>query len=710
MTIDLEELLEQWHKLVSSKLITYFLDEAVHPTSMRWITTLLGVCLASFPTFSFKFRSGGGYRGLARVLPSFYDSLEIYYFLFCLIFGKPVYPRLPEVRMLDFHALMTSNGNYGELKFVELLDSVVAMEKSTFDRLSLRSMLAHQTGNISQVGTTLVAELVEGTTDMAGDLQGEALMHKTCRKTHGAVCAVKMTKDLSISIEEKNLNHFDDTHSSQHTFSSLPHEQEQSSRTSISIGSFPPQQVNTSSEDTVGVPQNYLIRDKAEGKTTPLGKDLENHSSLEGENFDRMSKVNGILVANRPRESNSSSLTVPVSPIISEKSISRVPFTPSSFPVIALESWLGSAVSNDVKGQLFTTPSTGSNDFKAQLVAIPSMKSSVFVNEFDPSQDLKSCSQGSSVSSNTFFTVNPKLLLDMDDSGNGGGPCSAGTTAVLDFRAEVLADIVTEQLKAVQVIEGILGIIPFYVDLDCALIFQGLCLSRLMNFLERRLLRDDEEDKKKLDKARWSLNLDQLCWMIVDRVYMGVFPNPSAVLGTLEFLLSLLQLVNKDGRIKEAAPTRKGLQLDPKKSSPLMNSSLENSGIDICTVLQLLVAHKRIIFCPSNLDTDLNCSLCINLITLLCDQRKAAQSMAGDVIKYLLVHRWAALEELLVSKPNQGQHLDAVHGCFDKLWTGRSSAFFGWFQISEQMINQVLEQYAAIMWVQYIAGSAKFPG
>ncbi|KAJ9188078.1 hypothetical protein P3X46_003473 [Hevea brasiliensis] len=35
VTIKLEALLERWHKIVSSKLITYFLDEAVHPTSMR---------------------------------------------------------------------------------------------------------------------------------------------------------------------------------------------------------------------------------------------------------------------------------------------------------------------------------------------------------------------------------------------------------------------------------------------------------------------------------------------------------------------------------------------------------------------------------------------------------------------------------------------------------------------------------------------------
>lgn len=179
VTIKSEELLEQWHKIVSSKLITYFLDEAVHPTSMRWIMTLLGVCLTSSPTFALKFRTSGGYQGLVRVLQSFYDSPDIYYILFCLIFGKPVYPRLHEVRMLDFHALMPSDGSRVELKFVELLESVIAMAKSTFDKLTLQCMIAHQTGNLSQVSAGLVAELVDGNSDMAGELQGEALMHKT---------------------------------------------------------------------------------------------------------------------------------------------------------------------------------------------------------------------------------------------------------------------------------------------------------------------------------------------------------------------------------------------------------------------------------------------------------------------------------------------------------------------------------------------------
>ncbi|KAK3003294.1 hypothetical protein RJ639_018518 [Escallonia herrerae] len=807
VTIKSEELLELWHKIVSSKLITYFLDEAVHPTSMRWVMTLLGVCLASSPTFALKFRTSGGYQGLARVLPSFYDSPDIYYILFCLIFGRPVYPRLPEVRMLDFHALMPNDGKYGELKFVELLDSVIAMAKSTFDRLFMQSMLVHQNGNLSQVGVGLVAELVEGNIDMAGELQGEALVHKTyaarlmggeasapaaatsvlrfmvdlakmcpsfsavCRRAEflencvdiyfscvRAAHAVKMAKEVSIKTEEKNLNDSDDSNSSQNTFSSLPHEQEQSLKTSISIGSFPQGQVSSSSEDLPVAP-NY-VDSKAETTLTMSGhdsnksaKDTPNISSLNGEIVDHLSTATsssnefsfrdkGTPDPLHQADSQSSvSLTMLDSPIFSDKSSSRIQLSPSSSPIIALTSWLGGG---------------SHGESKAQLAPTPSRESSVSMTDFDSFSDLKSSSQGS-FAANSYFTVNAKLLLQMDESGYGGGPCSAGANAVLDFMAEVLSDFVTEQMKAAPVVESILESVPLYVDAESVLVFQGLCLSRLMNFLERRLLRDDEENEKKLDKSRWSLNLDALCWMIVDRVYMGAFPQPAGVLKTLEFLLSMLQLANKDGRIEEAAPTGKGLlsigrgsrqldayihailknmnrmilycflpsflitigeddllsclgvQTEPRKRL-IQHSSQEDSVVDICTVLQLLVAHRRTIFCPSNLDTDLNCCLCINLIPLLRDQRQNAQSLAVDVLKYLLVHRRVALEDLLVSKPNQGAHLDVLHGGFDKLLTESLSAFLEWLHTSEQVVNKVLEQCAAIMWVQYIGGSAKFPG
>ncbi|KAI4349464.1 hypothetical protein L6164_010050 [Bauhinia variegata] len=809
VTIKSEELLEQWHKVVSSKLITYFLDEAVHPTSMRWVMTLLGVCLTSSPTFALKFRTSGGYQGLVRVLPSFYDSPDIYYILFCLIFGKPVYPRLPEVRMLDFHALMPSDGSYVELKFIELLDSMIAMEKSTFDRVSMQSMLAHKTGNLSQVGASLVAELAEGNSDMAVELQGEALVHKTyaarlmggeasapaaatsvlrfmvdlakmctpftsvCRRTEfletcidlyfscvRAAHAVKMAKELSSVTEEKPSNDFDETCSSQNTFSSFPHEQDQSVKTSISVGSFPQEQVSTSSEDMAATlnsvagdgSENDVITSRKKSNNSLL-VDIQAVHSLDGDNVDQVSpdssanefsfhNVKGTVDAHPPTDSlNSVSLTVPDSPIFSEKSSSIVPLTPSSAPVVASASWLRSASQNETKSPLSATPS---------------IDSSITAVDFDSSSDLKSGSQGPSAT-NAYFSVSSKLLLDINDLGYGGGPCSAAATAVLDFIAEVLSDLVMEQLKASQVIENILESVPLYVDAESVLVFQGLCLSRLMNFLERRLLRDDEEDDKKLDKSRWSSNLDALCWMIVDRVYMGAFPQPSGVMKTLEFLLSMLQLANKDGRIEEAVPSGKGLlsikrgsrQLeayihsilkninrmilycflpsflicigeddllsrigpltDPKKRSSI-NSSLDDSGIDIFTVLQLLVAHRRIIFCPSNTDTDLNCCLSVNLISLLCDQRRNVQNMTIDLVKYLLVHRRAALEDLLVSRPNQGQQLDVLHGGFDKLLTGSLSEFLDWYQNTEQIVNKVLEQCAGIMWVQSIAGAAKFPG
>ncbi|KAG8389297.1 hypothetical protein BUALT_Bualt02G0214700 [Buddleja alternifolia] len=811
VTIQSEELLEQWHKIVSSKLITYFLDEAVHPTSMRWIMTLLGVCLASSPTFAQKFRSSGGYQGLTRVLPSYYDSPDIYYILFCLIFGKPVYPRLPEVRMLDFHALMPSDGSYGEFKFVELLESVIAMAKSTFDRLCAQSMLAHQTGNLSQVGASLVAELVDGHIDMAGELQGEALMHKTyaarlmggeasapaaatsvlrfmvdlakmcppfsavCRRAEflescidlyfscvRAAYAVSMAKELTVKTEDKNVNDGDDSNSSQNTFSSLPQDHEQSAKTSISAGSFAQGNISASSED-MPIFLNNTASEKTELVNAMEQPELDKSvkevraqavGSVDGEAVDQVSNAtsgsnefNFRDMKNTPdnihQNDTQSSLSFSMleSPILSERSSSRIPLSPSPSPVLALTSWLGGG---------------SRSDSKVQSVSTPSMESSMSVNEMDSSSELKSSSQAQSAS-NTLFEISPKLLLEVDDSGYGSGPCSAGATAVLDFVAEVLSDFVTEQMKAASVLETILESVPPYADAESILVFQGLCLSRLMNFLERRLLRDDEEDEKKLDKSRWSLNLDALSWMIVDRVYMGAFPQPAGVLKTLEFLLSMLQLANKDGRIEELIPSGKGLlsigrgsrQLDayvhalfkntnrmilfcflpsflssigeddllsrlglqnePKKKLCLY-SSTEEGGVDIFAVLQLMVAHRRLIFCPSNLETDLNCCLCINLISLLHDHRQHVQNAAVDILRYLLVHRRAALEEFFVSKPNQGPPMNVLHGGFDKLLTGNLSGFFEWLCCSESVVNKVLEQCAAIMWVQYIAGSAKFPG
>ncbi|KAA8543290.1 hypothetical protein F0562_021215 [Nyssa sinensis] len=83
-----------------------------------------------------------------------------------------------------------------------------------------------------------------------------------------AAHAVKMAKELSVRTEDKNLNDCDDTSSSQNTFSSLPHEQDQSVKTSISVGSFPQGLVSTTSSEDMALPQNIMAGDKAEISVT----------------------------------------------------------------------------------------------------------------------------------------------------------------------------------------------------------------------------------------------------------------------------------------------------------------------------------------------------------------------------------------------------------------------------------------------------------
>ncbi|KAI5396697.1 hypothetical protein KIW84_062788 [Lathyrus oleraceus] len=103
----------------------------------------------------------------------------------------------------------------------------------------------------------------------------------------------------------------------------------------------------------------------------------------------------------------------------------------------------------------------------------------------------------------------------------------------------------------------------------------------------------------------------------------------------------MLQLANKDGRIEEAA--------------------------------------------PSYTNTDLNCCLCVNLVSLLCDKRHYVQNIAIVVFKYLLVHRRAAFEDLLV---------------FPNLIKGSNLMYF----------TLVLMNYWLEVCQSFLSGSAKFLG
>ena len=363
-----------------------------------------------------------------------------------------------------------------------------------------------------------------------------------------------MAKDLTAAAaDEKNMND-DDNESSKDTFSCLPQNQEKSAKT------FPQEHKSTSSEST----DMQNSSDNGEVKVDSSPNEELSIKFLNGEANEvfhdkgQLSAVrsNGIADSHKLADSPSSVSMINIgSPVLSERSTHKPAITPTASPMAPFTSWASSS---------------GSFTDGRHLTASPSMSSTMSAMDLDSSPDLKTNSQGSPAV-NTFFPISSKLLLDIDDLGYGGGPCSAGATAILDFIAQILADIISEQLKATLYIESILECVPLFVDVDSALVFQGLCLSRLMNFLERKLLLDDEEDGKKLDKNRWSVNLEPLCWMIVDRVYIGCFPTPLGVLRTLEFLMSMLQLANQDGRIEEAIPSGKGIlsiargtrQLDP---------------------------------------------------------------------------------------------------------------------------------------------------
>lgn len=162
---------EEWNKVVSSKVINYLLDEAVHHHSMGRVVTLLGLCLASSATFATKFKTTGGYQLLARVLPSFFDSPDIYFILFKLVFNQSVYPRQPEVRMLDFHALMPADGKFGDISFPELLEVVIAMSRAAFNRVSKQSLTAQQSGNFSEFSASLSRSFSDVTEDSGEGLQ-----------------------------------------------------------------------------------------------------------------------------------------------------------------------------------------------------------------------------------------------------------------------------------------------------------------------------------------------------------------------------------------------------------------------------------------------------------------------------------------------------------------------------------------------------------
>lgn len=215
------------------------------------------------------------------------------------------------------------------------------------------------------------------------------------------------------------------------------------------------------------------------------------------------------------------------------------------------------------------------------------------------------------------------------------------------------------------------------------------------------------------DLCRWAPNLDTLSWLLVDRVFMGAFAEPGGPLKVLEYLISMLQLANIDGRVEDATPAAKSMLFNRtggKQAEAYVQALLKNmnrmimfcflppsinilaeeepstpgaekmkrsdssseiveevsfknsesvsgeSGVgcqaipDKATVLQLLLANRKIIFCSINTDLDLVCALCVNLFPMAWDTEQSMRSLVVEVWKALLTHRSPALEDVLVTR------------------------------------------------------------
>lgn len=221
---------------------------------------------------------------------------------------------------------------------------------------------------------------------------------------------------------------------------------------------------------------------------------------------------------------------------------------------------------------------------------------------------------------------------------------------------------------------------------------------------------------------RWAPNLETLSWLLVDRVFIGAFAEPGGPLKVLEFLLAMLQLANSDGRVEDATPAGKGLRISLvrgatrqveayvqvllkntnrmlmfcflapadmrglladnafssfRRSSDSFNQStdsmeLGSSGdvglplqeLDKGTVLQLVLANRKLIFCASNIDSELLCAFCVNVTPMVWDSEPTVRSLAVEVWKVLVLHRSPTLEDVLVQKGTQVRfcvHIFSAH-------------------------------------------------
>jgi hypothetical protein len=214
------------------------------------------------------------------------------------------------------------------------------------------------------------------------------------------------------------------------------------------------------------------------------------------------------------------SIEIPISPTPSD--MSSITFLTPKPPGLGspIGSWLTDSLSlnfsemRQPKSTLSPPPtpprSTKSRVRHRSFSAFSSLSASQSTTDFDFNfGDFGPLSSTSVAASETplFPPVSVQLLLQIEAlggtaGGGGGGPCVVAASAVLDLIAEVLADLLTEQAKSTSMVEAVLEAVPLYVSSDATLVFQGLCLRRVMNKIVRILTGDAAEHCRKPEKHK----------------------------------------------------------------------------------------------------------------------------------------------------------------------------------------------------------------
>ena len=117
-------------------------------------------------------------------------------------------------------------------------------------------------------------------------------------------------------------------------------------------------------------------------------------------------------------------------------------------------------------------------------------------------------------------------------------------------------------------------------------------------------------------------------------------------------------------------------------------------------VLEKIIAHKRLIFLPSNNEKDFYGPLCKLLHTLLCDSDSEVRNITISLWKLLLSLKMDQIEFGLVWKNQKGETIDLKHG-FDILTRSASdlqaqmstnAMFMKWFRDQGLVVNTIFEE------------------